>query len=394
MSKLFLLFIYLFIIPTITANSSPLDKLKKITIVESNNERLDDRFHTLTIPNTLQDSILVSLKKHVSASLSTNNLSDPEVFFKVMEWVGIQWKHNGFNEPPPDASSLDILKLANNGTEFRCLEYGRVVSDVLLSLGYVSRLIGMNSKDIAYGALGMGHAASEVWSNTLQKWIYIDPQFCVYAKYKGEYLNYYDIYLLRKQGKYNQIEFIVSDLFLTKNGLKKQQVISEYRKFLDPYFGYLMTPYFRDNKISLITLSLDSKDQFLTSQGLTARSMVFTQNPRDLYYALNHTLVIFNYKESSPNLQQILSDFKINNNDEYLANMYLFAAKPNFTLNLQNNMPWFSHYEFKIDNGNWSSLTKDELDWNVPEGESTIYIRSVNQAGITGIVTKIRINYN
>jgi len=81
---------------------------------------------------------------------------------------------------------------------------------------------------------------------------------------------------------------------------------------------------------------LDSKDQFLTSQGLTAHPMIFTQNPRDLYFALNHTLIIFNYKEFSPNLQQILSDFKINNNDEYLSNiMYLSAAKPNFTITLQ-----------------------------------------------------------
>ncbi len=391
---LFLIFICLsFLSPNVGLSLSPED-VKKITVIESNNERLDDRFQTLVMPSTLQDSTLLALKQYVSSSLSIQNLSDPDVFFKVMEWVGTRWKHNSFNEPPLNASSLEILHMAQKGTQFRCLEYGKVVSDVLLSYGYISRIIGMNSKNIAYGSLGMGHAASEVWSNTFQKWIYIDPQFCVYAKHKGEYLNYYDMYLLRKQGKYNQIEFIISDAFLKNNGLKKQEVIAEYRKFLEPYFGYLMSHYSRNENISLLSLSLEAKDQFLTSQGLTARPVVFTQNPRDMYFSLNRTLVIFNYKELSPNLQQIMSDFKIQNNDDYLKNMHLFTAKPDYSLKLQNNMPWFDHYEIKFNEGTWTSLSKDELDWKIPEGSiSTLYVRSVNKAGVFGYPTKIKVGY-
>jgi hypothetical protein len=396
MRKNFLLFTYLIVITVSPsfALSSRVEGMKKITVLESNNERLDDRYQNILLPASLQDSTFLALKNYVSSSFSTQNLSDPEIFFKVMEWVSSQWKHNSFNEPPENASSLDILLLARNGKQFRCLEYGKVVSDILLSFGYVSRIIGMNSKDIAYGSLGMGHAASEVWSNSLQKWIYIDPQFCVYAKHKGEYLNYYDMYMLRKQGKYNQIEFVISDAFLKINGLKKQEVINEYRKFLNPYFGYLMTNYTRSQNISLLCLSLESKEQFFTSQGLTARSVIFTQNPRDLYFSLNRTLVIFNYKELSPNLQQILSDFNIKNNDDYIKNMHLFAAKPDFTLNLQNNMPWFDHYEFKLDDGSWVTLTKPELDWKVSDGVSTLYVRSVNQSGLVGFPTKIKIGYN
>jgi len=56
-------------------------------------------------------------------------------------------------------------------------------------------------------------------------------------------------------------------------------------------------------------------------------------------------------------------------------------------------MPWFSHYEYKINNENWNSLTKNELDWNIPEGVHTIFVRSVNQLGVKGIITKIIIKY-
>ena len=368
-------------------------KIKKIAIVESNNERLDDRVHTIPMVEHITDSALVALKAYVSPRIAINAKSDPDVFFTIMEWVSLQWKHDGFNEPPANASSLDILKLAATGSKFRCIEYGKVVSDVLLSYGYISRIIGMNSKDVAYGALGMGHAASEVWSNTLQKWIYIDPQFCLYAMHNKQYLNYYDMYQLRKQGKYNEIEFEVGDSYLKNNGLKKAEVLAEYRKFLSNYFGYLMTPYYRESSKSLISLPLEAKEQFLTSQGLSSFPLIFTQNPRDLYFSINRTLIVFNYRELSPALSQIIQDFKLQSNEDYLNNMYLFAAKPDYTLTLQNNMPWFDHYEYKNDKGSWVKLAGNTLDWKAVEGLNTLSVRSINTAGIPGVVTTVVVKY-
>ncbi len=33
----------------------------------------------------------------------------------------------------------------------------------------------------------MGHVVSEVWSNTLDKWIFLDPQFSIHAKHQGRF---------------------------------------------------------------------------------------------------------------------------------------------------------------------------------------------------------------
>lgn len=178
-----------------------------------------------------------------------------------MEWVRNQWAHDGFNEPPASATSLEILKLAQQGAKYSCNEYGAVFSDILLSLGYISRIVNLNSIDQSPTVpLGMGHVASEVWSNSLQKWIFIDPQFCMSARYKGQYLNYYEIYQVRKQGKFNDIEFTMPASYIKNNKLNKTQLVAEYRKFLQNYFGYLVTPYRRDNFSSLMVLMLMRKN--------------------------------------------------------------------------------------------------------------------------------------
>ncbi|MTI67514.1 MAG: hypothetical protein FH753_13090 [Firmicutes bacterium] len=65
------------------------------------------------------------------------------------------------NQAPKNMSSYEILKNVKKGERYRSVEYGKVTADILLSLGYVSRRIGVRSKDADYGGFGMGHVASE-----------------------------------------------------------------------------------------------------------------------------------------------------------------------------------------------------------------------------------------
>jgi len=393
--KLFTLFIILAVSSHLSLFSRQIDttKTKKIVIVESNNERLDDKENTIPFRVDINDSSIYQLREYVRKQIQLPVDSDLQVIFSVMEWVRNQWAHDGFNEPPASATSLEILKLAQQGAKYSCNEYGAVFSDVLLSLGYISRIVNLNSLDIAYGPLGMGHVASEVWSNSLQKWIFIDPQFCMYAKHNGQYLNYYEIFQLRKQGKYNDIEFVMPNSYVKNNKLNKTQLVVEYRKFLQNYFGYLVTPYRRNNFSSLIVLMLDAKEQFLTNQGLSSYPLVFTHDPKDFYFPINRTLIVFNYQALSPSWSKIVNDYQLQTMQDYTNNMYKFAAKPDFTLLFQNSMPWFNHYEFKMEDGPWIPLDNDLVNWVAKEGINTVRARAVNFAGIPGPTTMIRIKY-
>jgi hypothetical protein len=72
--------------------------------------------------------------------------------------------------------------------------------------------------------------------------------------------------------------------------------------------------------------------------------------------------------------------------------MPLFAAKPDFTINLRNNMPWFSHYEVTF-NGKTFVVKEQEYDISLVEGVNEIQVVAINQAGLHGIPSHITIKY-
>ena len=88
-------------------------------------------------------------------------------------------------------------------------------SQILKGLGYITRSIGLRKKNVAYGGFGMGRIASEVWSNKLKKWVFVDPQFSLYVTH-NQYLNFYDMYLLKKQGEFDEISFHISPDYIDK----------------------------------------------------------------------------------------------------------------------------------------------------------------------------------
>ena len=117
--KLFTLFIILAVSSHLSLFSRQVDtpKTKKIVIVESNNERLDNKENTIPFRIDISDSSLFKLREYVTSQIHLPMDSDPQTILSVMEWVRNQWAHDGFNEPPASATSLEILKLAQQGSK-------------------------------------------------------------------------------------------------------------------------------------------------------------------------------------------------------------------------------------------------------------------------------------
>jgi hypothetical protein len=76
------------------------DTFQKISIVESSNLKLDDRYRTLRLPESPDSPELRQLREHVLKQVDLTGLSDPELILAALEWVSIQWDHDGLNEPP------------------------------------------------------------------------------------------------------------------------------------------------------------------------------------------------------------------------------------------------------------------------------------------------------
>ena len=361
-------------------------KLKKIIIIEENNPILNFNYKYIGLPDSINTVEFSELKKYVLSKTTIKSKDEPELYFELMEWVSKQWKHNGWHSAPDSLNSLGILKSANNeGQEYRCVEYGIVLNDVLNSFGYLARTVGLKHIDADYGGAGMGHVATEVWSNNLQKWIFLDPQFGIYAKKDSVILNIFDIYKIKSENKFNEIEFVE---------VAKNKPNNKYGKdFLTNYLGYIDINQKRNDLSYSLALKMEGKRDFLTFQAFPSGNIIFTENVNDVYYKLNQTMVIIDY--TAKEIERTRSEYAkldIKSVEDFNKNMPLFSAKPEFVLSLDNNMPWFDHYIVKL-NDNFVKQQNGKFYVNLKTGINTISVVAVNQNNIEGIPTKIKIKY-
>ncbi len=374
-------------------NNSKKPQLKKITVIESDNVYPDQRYTTLSLPKTLSTPALKQLREHVNKEINTKNYSDPAVFFTLMEWVCLQWKHHAINQPPVGTSSYQILVNAKHGAEYRCQEYAQVLNDILISYGYISRIVQLFQPGASYGAPGSGHVGVEVWSNTLVKWIYLDPQWCMQISYEGKVFSFYELSEQLKNGNLAKLQFTTSEKVLQRDQQSAETYINSYAEFIQKYIGQVAAVLNINSHLDFVCLLLGTHQQELTFQGVPINGRIFTDNYKNLYFQINRTTIIFDYSYEV-NWPDIFQKYKIQSPDEYVEKMPFFAAKPTYSLRFQNNMWWFKYYEVKTDpEGSWKKVNGDKYDWSLTEGINTIQVRSVNQEGIPGSVTTVKILY-
>jgi len=361
---------------------------KKITITESNNTILQNNYQKLNIPAYIDSNEYEELRNYILQEVAFDTNDETGVFFTLMQYVSMQWPHDGWNAAPNDMNSLSILKNAKNGERYRCVEYGKVLNDILISFGYIARTVGIKSTEASYGGAGMGHVATEVWSNKYNKWIFLDPQFNIYAKFRGELLNIYDIYELKSMNQYKKIDFIYID---RETGSRSNS--EEYGDFLTSYLGYIDIQQVEYGADYSFILKMENRKNMITFQAFPYGKCVFTDKKYDFYYGVNQTMVILDYTEEEYNRSQSVYDsLNISEVEQYDNDMYLFAAKPNFELSFINNMPWFNKYEVYL-NGNEVKPKDLKYTVSLDEGESEIKVVAINIAGVKGIPTIIKILY-
>lgn len=350
------------------------NKLLKIEAITSNNELISHSYLNLYDIYTMGNLEKRKLTQMLMKELEFEKASEIELFKQLLYWVNEQWKHNGWNAAAPHLSARRIVKNARKGANYRCVEYAKVLKDALVSLGFVARIVNVKSAEVAYGGAGMGHAAVEVWSNERQKWMFLDPQFGAYARYKGEILNYYEIFSLRKKGYFDQIDFSV-----------KSSKIGEYKSFLSHYFGYLAVYFKLENKRHILNLKLNAQTDFYTFQAQPLENNLFTKDPEDLYFKVNQVMARFNFSEKERlRFSKNIAEMEFKNVIDYRQKMPMFAPNPEFDLCLTSNMPWFDHYELYI-NESSEKIDAHNHQLRLKEGDNLIRIVPVNKNGVKGL---------
>jgi hypothetical protein len=94
----------------------------------------------------------------------------------VGAWVRGRWEHDGDNEPG-HSDPLTILREADEGRRFRCVEYGIVLGGALTALGIPARVVGLKTADCETRERGAGHVVAEAFLRDQQRWIMVDGQW-------------------------------------------------------------------------------------------------------------------------------------------------------------------------------------------------------------------------
>lgn len=139
--------------------------------------------------STPKDPYLAKLRtKYGLDRLVAAKASDYDKVRVLTKWVRTRWEHNGSNEPSrPDP--ISILEEAEQGKQFRCVEYSVVLAAALNSVGIPARVLGLMTEDADTRESGAGHVVTEAYLADSQRWIMIDGQWDAIPTLNGKPIN-------------------------------------------------------------------------------------------------------------------------------------------------------------------------------------------------------------
>ena len=148
-----------------------------------------DRDYHFVFPDTSEMPYYRQLRQeyHLNEVIKDSR-TDREKALAILSWTNQQWEHNGSNQPSK-SDAITILKEAQSGMKFRCVEYGIVSTDALLAVGMKARVLGLETRDVETVKSSAGHVLAEVWLREENKWAMIDGQFNVMPILNGVPLN-------------------------------------------------------------------------------------------------------------------------------------------------------------------------------------------------------------
>ena len=137
------------------------------------------------------DSILVQLSNDLGLDRIVENKDEISQIIDLMKWVNQRIKHNGSNNLY-DARSINIIDGFNeSGEGVNCRAMSIVLNDIYLAMGFKARIVScMPHEDYDTES----HVTNLVYSETMNKWVYMDPTFSAYVTDEnGVILNHSEI---------------------------------------------------------------------------------------------------------------------------------------------------------------------------------------------------------
>ena len=162
--------------------------LKKAKSYDYNQSREIPKFTYLNS----DDEHLKRIKKDFKLDSIAGKGNEISKLINIMNWVHNIVKHDGNSNNPTLQNAIDLVnvcKIENRGVNCRML--ATILNECYLSMGYKSRMITCKPKPLKFQDC---HVINSVYSNQLNKWIWLDPTFAAYVmNEKGELLGLQEV---------------------------------------------------------------------------------------------------------------------------------------------------------------------------------------------------------
>jgi hypothetical protein len=353
------------------------DRLVVRVLSAPNQLDLDRRSSFYPYPFAPTDSIARLYRSFLARqSFRLDGLAELDAFQRALAWVGTRWIHHSENTVPPSVSTLEIIERAQKGERFTCVEYARVLVDILTAYGYPSRIVGLSRADIEMCPRGARHVAVEAWSATYSKWVFLDPQWGIYPCLEGQWLSAYELVQAIRGGKLTSIDLIPSPEVCRYYRTSAEEQVELYRTFIEVYTGYLDFPYVYEGKPTLLMcICDDSLSLPLAFQGMPISGLFYTRNWRKAYGRLDQLHATFTYT------------------GQYQPQRGF--TQPEYTLTLATTMPWIKYYQVRIMQGqqttDWLTLDAPTYRWQLAHGINTIEMRAIGWNDLPSQVTSVTV---
>jgi len=286
----------------------------------------------------------------------------------LLDWVHHQFRK--FGRPSTNAQgALEILKAIGEGHTFHCAHYAQVFVCAAASLGWVDRELALRRHQGSAADGSSEHSTTEIWSNQHQKWVMMDPTANMHIESRGVPLNGYEI---RQEWFYRG----GSNLVFVIGKEQKKHRKADLPIFLGRFagFGDLTVPADELDKYGFIGY-IPNTD--LMDSGLDYANMFILKDQ-----LCDGTR--WHVRPGPPN-PAVDPYFPIGQ-----AALRLVPEADAVRVDAQTLTPNFKMFEASLDGRPWET-TDATLRWKLHVGSNRLEVRSVNQFGVAGPVSRVEI---